>query len=231
MGSVAGLASMVSYPALLAVGLSPIAANVTNTVGLTFAGVGSTLGSRPELTDQRARLRLLAATSVLGGLAGAGLLLVTPADTFAKLVPVLIAGAALAVLSRPRAHLDLRPSRRDQGLQTVGIFGAAVYGGYFGAAAGVMMLAVLTLTSAELLPRSIAVKNLLLFIANAVAALVFVVTAPVAWTAALPLGVGFFLGGRTGPSVVRRSPAQPLRLFIVVAGLAVATHLAVQAYG
>lgn len=221
---------MVSYPALLVVGLSPIAANVTNTVGLTFAGVGSTLGSRPELTDQSARLRLLGATSMLGGLAGAGLLLVTPADTFAKLVPVLIAGAALAVLSRPRPHLDLRPTRRDQVLQTVGIFLAAVYGGYFGAAAGVMMLAVLTLTSAELLHRSIAVKNLLLFIANAVAAVVFVVTAPVAWAAAVPLGIGFFVGGRMGPVVVRRAPTQPLRWFIVVMGLAVAAKLALDAY-
>lgn len=227
----AGLASMVSYPALLAVGLSPVAANVTNTVGITFAGVGSTLGSRPELTGQRARLRLLGATAVAGGLSGAGLLLVTPAEAFEKLVPFLIGGAALAVLARPRAHLDVTPSPRDQVLQVVGIFLAAVYGGYFGAAAGVMMLAVLTLTSAELLPRSIALKNVLLFGANAVAAVFFVVAAPVAWAAAVPLGAGFFLGGRLGPSVVRRAPARPLRLFIAVAGLVVAARLAVTAYG
>ena len=227
----AGLASMVSYPALLAVGLPPVAANVTNTVGITFAGVGTALGSRPELTGQAARLRVLGATSVAGGLAGAVLLLVTPAEAFEKLVPFLIGGAALAVLARPRAHLEVTPSRRDQLLQAAGILLAAVYGGYFGAAAGVMMLAVLTLTSAELLPRSIALKNLLLFAANAVAALFFVVAAPVAWAAAVPLGAGFLIGGRLGPPVVRRAPARPLRLFIAAAGLVVAVRLAVSAYG
>ena len=102
VGSVAGLASMVSYPSLLAVGLSPVAANVTNTVGITCAGVGSTLGSRPELTGQGRSLRVPGLTAVAGGLAGGALLLVTPADAFEKLVPALIAGAALAVLARPR---------------------------------------------------------------------------------------------------------------------------------
>jgi uncharacterized membrane protein YfcA len=230
VGSVAGLASMVSYPALLAVGLSPVAANVTNTVGITFAGAGSTLGSRPELSGQRRSLRVLGATAVAGGLAGAALLLVTPADAFEKLVPLLIAGAALAVLARPRAHLDVVPGRRDEVLQVVGILLASVYGGYFGAAAGVMMLAVLTLTSAAPLPRSIALKNVLLFAANAVAALWFVVAGPVEWAAAVPIGAGFFLGGRLGPPVVRRAPARPLRLFIAASGLVVAAVLARDAW-
>ena len=230
VGSVAGLASMVSYPALLAVGLSPVAANVTNTVGITFAGVGSTLGSRPELSGQRRSLRVLGATAVAGGLAGAALLLVTPADAFEKLVPLLIAGAALAVLARPRAHLDVVAGRRDEALQVVGILLSSVYGGYFGAAAGVMMLAVLTLTSAAPLPRSIALKNVLLFAANAVAAMWFVVAGPVEWAAAVPIGAGFFLGGRLGPPVVRRAPARPLRLFIAASGLVVAAVLAHDAW-
>ena len=231
VGSVAGLASMVSYPSLLAVGLSPVAANVTNTVGITFAGVGSTLGSRPELAGQRTDLRHLGVTSVVGGLAGAALLLVTPSSTFEKLVPFLIGGAALAVLARPRAHLDVATGRGTAVAQAAGILLASLYGGYFGAAAGVMMLAVLTQTSAQPLPRLIALKNVLLFAANAVAALWFVVAGPVDWAAAVPIGVGFFLGGRLGPSVVRRAPAGPLRLFIAVAGLAVAAKLAVDAYG
>jgi len=230
VGSVAGLASMVSYPALLAVGLSPVAANVTNTVGITFAGVGSTLGSRPELAGQGRSLRVLGPTAVVGGLAGAALLLVTPAEAFEKLVPVLIAGAAVAVLVRPRAHLDVTPGRRDQVLQVAGILLASVYGGYFGAAAGVMMLAVLTLTSASPLPRSIALKNVLLFAANAVAAVWFVVAGPVEWAAAVPIGAGFFLGGRLGPPVVRRAPARPLRLFIAASGLVVAAVLARDAW-
>ena len=231
VGSVAGLASMVSYPSLLAVGLSPVAANVTNTVGITFAGVGSTLGSRPELAGQRTDLRRLGVTSVVGGLAGAALLLVTPSSTFEKLVPFLIGGAALAVLARPRAHLDVATGRGTAVAQVAGILLASLYGGYFGAAAGVMMLAVLTQTSAQPLPRLIALKNVLLFAANAVAALWFVVAGPVDWAAAVPIGVGFFLGGRLGPSVVRRAPAGPLRLFIAVAGLVVAAKLAVDAYG
>src|SRR5829696_8570246 len=111
---------MVSYPALLAVGLPPVAAKVTNMVGITFAMAGSTLGSRPELAGQRASLRTLGPTAVVGGLAGAGLLLVTPAEAFADVVPVLIAGAALAVLARPRAHLEVVPGRRDRVLQTGG---------------------------------------------------------------------------------------------------------------
>lgn len=230
VGSVAGLASMISYPSLLAVGLSPVAANVTNTVGITFAGVGTTMGSLPELAGQGRTLRRLGVTSVVGGLAGAGLLLVTPSSAFEKLVPVLIAGAALAVLARPRPHLDVVAGARDQLLQVVGILLAAVYGGYFGAAAGVMMLAILTLTTAEPLPRSIALKNLLLFAANAVAAIYFVVAGPVAWAAALPLGAGFFLGGRLGPVVVRRAPARPLRLFIAASGLVVAGVLALDAW-
>jgi uncharacterized membrane protein YfcA len=231
VGSVAGLASMVSYPSLLAVGLSPVAANVTNTVGITFAGAGSTLGSRPELRGQTPDLRRLGVTSVVGGLAGAALLLVTPSSTFEKLVPFLIGGAALAVLARPRAHLDVATGRGTEVAQVAGILLAALYGGYFGAAAGVMMLAVLTQTTAQPLPRLIALKNVLLFAANAVAALWFVIAGPVDWSAAVPIGVGFFLGGRLGPSVVRRAPAGPLRLFIAVSGLVVAAKLAADAYG
>jgi len=231
VGSVAGLASIVSYPSLLAVGLSPVAANVTNTVGITFAGVGSTLGSGPELRGQTPALRRLGVTSVVGGLAGAALLLVTPSTTFEKLVPFLIGGAALAVLARPRAHLVVATGRGAGVAQVVGILLASLYGGYFGAAAGVMMLAVLTQTSAQPLPRLIALKNVLLFAANAVAALWFVVAGPVDWAAAVPIGVGFFVGGRLGPSIVRRAPAGPLRLFISVAGLVVAAKLAADAYG
>jgi len=231
VGSVAGLASIVSYPSLLAVGLSPVAANVTNTVGITFAGAGSTLGSGPELRGQTPALRRLGVTSVVGGLAGAALLLVTPSTTFEKLVPFLIGGAALAVLARPRAHLDVATGRGTEVAQVVGILLASLYGGYFGAAAGVMMLAVLTQTSAQPLPRLIALKNVLLFAANAVAALWFVVAGPVDWAAAVPIGVGFFVGGRLGPSIVRRAPAGPLRLFISVAGLVVAAKLAADAYG
>jgi uncharacterized membrane protein YfcA len=232
VGTVAGLASMVSYPALLAVGLSPVAANVTNTVGITFSGVGSTLGARPELRGQRRAVLSLGVVAVAGGLLGAALLLVTPAEAFEKAVPFLIGGASLAVLTRPRPHRvgDGRDGRRAV-VRAVGILLAGLYGGYFGAAAGVMMLALLTWTTPASLARNIALKNVLLFLANTVAACAFVLFGPVEWAAALPLGLGFFAGGRVGPMVVRRAPERPLRLFIAAAGLLVAVRLGLDTYG
>jgi uncharacterized membrane protein YfcA len=230
VGGIAGLASIVSYPALLAVGLSPISANVTNTAALVFSGAGATLGSQPELRGQRRRVRVLGVTGLCGGLLGATLLLLTPSDTFAKLVPWLIGLSSLAILlPRPRAHpTEPAPDRR----WVVGsVFGIAVYGGYFGAAAGVLMLAMILLVTGEGVPRGNAVKNVVLGIANAVAAVGYALFADVAWAAALPLAIGFFLGGRLGPRVVRRVPQTLLRRLIAVAGLGLAVHLGIDAFG
>jgi uncharacterized membrane protein YfcA len=182
VGGIAGLASIVSYPALLAVGLSPISANVTNTAALVFSGAGATLGSQQELRGQRRRVRVLGVAGLCGGLLGATLLLLTPSDTFAKLVPWLIGLSSLAILlPRPRAHpTEPAPDRR----WVVGsVFGIAVYGGYFGAAAGVMLLALLLATTSETLPQSNAMKNLVLFGANLVAAVIFSVRGSVHWLA------------------------------------------------
>lgn len=210
--------------------MSPIAANVTNTVALTATGVGSTLGARPELAGQRERVTQLGVTAMVGGLAGALLLLATPAGAFERAVPILIGLASLAVLARPSPHRTAPHGRRDTVLLIAGMFLAAVYGGYFGAAAGVMMLAVLTMTTSDTLARSIAVKNFVLFAANVTSAVTFALTAPVQWAAALPLALGFFVGGRVGPYFVRRTPARPLRLLIALAGLAVASKLALDTY-
>ena len=229
VGGIAGLASIISYPALLAIGLSPVSANVTNTAALVFSGVGATVGSQPELRGQRRRVRVLGLAGRCGGLTGGTLLLLTPSDTFAKLVPWLIGLSSLAILlPRPRAHPD-GPSR-DRRWVVGSVFGIAVYGGYFGAAAGVMLLALLLATTAETLPQSNAMKNLVLVAANLVAAVIFAVAGSVHWLAALPLAAGFFLGGMLSPRVVRRMPAGPLRLVIAVAGAAIAVKLAVQAY-
>ncbi|MGH8895115.1 MAG: sulfite exporter TauE/SafE family protein, partial [Actinomycetes bacterium] len=222
--------SMVSYPALLAAGLSPVAANVTNTVAITASGVGSALGARPELRGQADLLRRLGLACLAGGLLGGVLLLVTPAEAFENVVPGFIAGASVAVLARPQAHPEAVRGRTGTAAQTGGIFLAAVYGGYFGAAAGVMMLAILSVTTSATLARDIALKNVLLLLANLVAAAFFVVAAPVDWGSAVPLGTGFFVGGRLGPAVVRRAPATPLRLFIALSGLVVAATLAVDTY-
>lgn len=231
VGSVAGLASLISYPALLAVGLAPVAANVTNTVALVASGVGSALGSRVELTGQGDRLRRLGLAAGTGGAVGACLLLLTPVGAFEVVVPVLIGSASVLVLLAPApaelAHLAALPA--GPGL-TAGIFGVGVYGGYFGAAAGVMMLAMLLMATGETTVRAIAAKNALLGLANGVAAVGFVLLGLVSWGAVLPLAVGFLVGGWLGPAVARRAPARLLRVCVGLTGLGLAGYLALDAW-
>jgi uncharacterized membrane protein YfcA len=229
-GSVAGLASVVSYPALLAVGLPPVSANVSNTVALVFGTVGSVGGSRPELRGQRARARRLAIVAVAGGLVGATLLLLTPSDQFALVVPWLIGGASMAVLLAPNASPTRRTVETPRWELIATVFAIAVYGGYFGAGAGVLLLAALMFMTGENLPRSNAMKNLTLGLANAVAAVAFALFGPVHWLAVLPLAAGFLIGGRTGPVIVRHAPTGPLRAVIALAGLGLAVHLGLDAY-
>jgi uncharacterized membrane protein YfcA len=239
IGSVAGLASLISYPALLATGLSPVAANITNTVSLVLNGVGSVGASRPELTGQGRRLVRLGVAGLLGGATGAALLLLTPSGAFEKLVPFLIASASVAMLvQRPPRELaaegavaQARHPHRDHWGMVLGTFAISVYGGYFGAAAGVLMLAMFLLTTGEEVPRGTALKNVVLALANTVAAVGYALFADVAWLAALPLAVGFFLGGTLGPRVVRRVPQTLLRRLIAAAGLGLAGYLAWRAFG
>jgi uncharacterized protein len=240
--TVVGLASIVSYPALLAIGLPPLPANMTNTVALLFTGVGAAAGSRPELTGQGGRVRRLAVIAAAGGAAGAALLLITPSQTFVRVAPVLIGVASLALLVRPRRDPESRagapgtggePGHSDRersGGLLAGVFGVAVYVGYFGAAAGIVMLALLTMMLAEPLARTNAVKNILGGVANTVAAVAFAVFGYVDWAAVAPLAAGFLIGCWAGPALVRRIPAQVLRVVVAVCGLAVAVRLGVSAY-
>jgi uncharacterized protein len=238
IGSIAGLASLVSYPALLATGMPPLTANVTNTVALVLNGVGSVSASRPELTGQRGRLVRLSVAGVLGGVAGVVLLLLTSPAAFERLVPFLIAGASVAILvQRPPRELAAEgaaeqaahPQRDSWGL-VLGTFTISIYGGYFGAAAGVLMLAMFLLVTGEGVPRGNAIKNVVLGVANTVAAVGYAFFADVAWLAALPLALGFFVGGRLGPGIVRRVPQTALRRTIALAGLALAVHLGIDAF-
>ena len=230
-GSIAGLASLVSYPALLAIGLTPVAANVTNTVALVFNTAGTMAGSRPELRGQRRRIRELGAIAVAGGLVGGAILLLTPAGSFERVVPWLIGLGSLTILwpRRPTPHPD-DPHVPASRLLVVGIFLIGVYGGYFGAAAGVLMVALLLIAIPETLARSNALKNLLLGMANAVAAVVFAIFGPVHWVAVIPLAAGLLTGGRIGPVIVRHSPARALRVLIALAGVGLAVHLGLDAY-
>ena len=227
-GSIAGLASLVSYPALLAVGLAPVAANVTNTVALVCSSTGSIIGSRPDLVGQGHRVRQLAVVGMVGGAAGGALLLLTPAESFERLVPWLIGGASLAILARRRivevAAVEHQPRMGTGTVVGVGLVG--VYGGYFGAGAGVMLLALMLWATAEPLPRCNAVKNVVLGLANGVAAVAFAIFGDVHWDLVVPLGLGLLVGGRLGPVIVRRAPQGPLRVAIAVAGMGLAVKLA-----
>ena len=230
-GSVAGLASLVSYPALLAAGLPAVSANVSNTVALVFGSVGSVSGSVVELRGQRVHARRFGAIALAGGTCGGLLLLVTPSGAFVRVVPWLIGGASVAILIQRAPHRLARiEGRRATWALSVGVFLITLYGGYFGAAAGVLLLALLLSTGGESLARSNAMKNLVLGLANAVASVAFIAFGPVRWSAVVPLALGFLVGGRLGPLVVRRAPAGPLRVLIACAGLALAVHLGLDAY-
>ena len=229
-GSIAGLASLVSYPALLAVGLPPVTANVSNTVALVLNSIGSVWGSRPELTGQRAQARRLGVIAVAGGITGGFLLLATPSSAFELIVPWLLGLASIGILVRRNPEATPRSPAWSAAAFDAGIFLIGVYGGYFGAGAGVLLLSLLLFATTEPLPRSNALKNVLLGLANTVAAVAFVAFGPVRWTAVVPLAAGFLLGGRLGPMVVRRAPAGPLRAMVACAGIGLAVHLGLDAY-
>jgi len=235
-GSIAGLASVATYPALLAVGLPPVTANVTNTVALVFNGIGSVLGSRPELKGQGAWLKRIAPAAAVGGAIGAALLLATPAGGFERIVPILLGLASVAILLPHEGGQDARVAHHQRHtvrvvLEAAGIFVICIYGGYFGAAAGVLLLAMLLRTGGATLAHANAGKNVILGVANVVAAVIFAIFTPVQWWAVVPLGLGCLIGSRLGPVVVRHAPAGPIRVVIGVAGLALAVKLGLDAYG
>lgn len=234
-GSIAGLASVCTYPALLLVGLPPVTANVTNTVAVVFNGIGSIWGSRPELAGQGAWIKRIVPIAALGGVCGAALLLSTPAEGFEKVVPFLLAFASVAILLPRKEYQEAQvANHRDHMLKVMleagAIFLITIYGGYFGAAAGVLLLALLLRAGGATLAHANAGKNVILGVANSVAALIFVFLAPVAWAAVVPLGVGCLIGSRLGPIIVRHAPAKPLRVLIGAAGMALAINLALDAY-
>ena len=228
---VVSLASVISYPALLALGVPPVAANVTNTVSLVFTGMGSTLGSRRELGGLGRTVLRLAAVTALGGATGAALLLLLPGRAFELVAPVLVAGASVLLWLQPRLRERLPLHPRGMTPSTVlALYAAAIYTGYFGAAGGILTLVVLGSILEVPLVRLNAVKNAIAGFANGVAALGFVVFGPVDWSAVVPLAAGFLLGGWLGPSVARRLPEDVLRALVAGCGVTVALVLAWRTY-
>jgi uncharacterized membrane protein YfcA len=231
-GSIAGLASLVSYPALLAVGLPPIAANVTNTTAMMATTAGAAAGSRLELRGQGRRLLVLSGQMATGGLMGAVLLLTTPAQAFEAVVPWLVALGSALLLARDRLRMwavRTRPTvaarRAGASWWPLALILVGAYGGYFGAGAGIILLATLAVRDSEPLAVTNAVKNIGTGVANAVATLVYLFVAPVDVAAAAALGAGALIGAWIGPRIVRVLPERPLRYAIALAGLGLALWL------
>ncbi|GAA3565259.1 sulfite exporter TauE/SafE family protein [Amycolatopsis ultiminotia] len=231
VGATAGLASLVSYPALLAAGLPPVIANMTNTVAMLGTTVGAAGGARPELAGQARRLLPLCVVTTAGGACGGLVLLASPADAFTVVVPWLIGGASLVLMAGPRLRRAAE-HREHRGIGPVtgtAAFLVGVYGGYFGAAAGVLMLALLSTVWSQPLARTTAAKNIATGTANLVAAVVFAFTGKVFWPAAAAVCLGSVAGSWLGSVLVRYLPATPLRIAIGLGGLALATALGRQA--
>lgn len=232
VNTVVGSGSLLTFPTLVAFGYSPLVANVSNTVGLVPGSVSGAVGYRRELVGQRHRLRRLGALSLAGGLLGAGLLLLLPGDSFERVVPYLIVLACALVVAQPRlSALMLRRAETHEArsgphpILDVGVFLTAIYGGYFGAAQGVILIALLGIFIDDHLQRLNATKNVMAALVNGVAAVLFVSFAHVAWLPVALLAVGSTIGGQIGAKVGRRLPAPLLRVLIIVVGLAVAVKL------
>ncbi|MDQ1105981.1 sulfite exporter TauE/SafE family protein [Nocardioides zeae] len=224
--STVGVASLLTFPVLVAVGLPPVTANVSNTIGLVPAGLGAAAGFRDELrAHPRLAAQLLCLTAV-AGIGGAALLVLLPAGVFEAIVPWLILGTCVLVALQPRIAAWLRHRRGEDGEARIRltplvvgcVLLVGVYGGYFGAGAGVMMLAVLALSFDIELHVAGALRTLTVMAANITAGVVFALTADVDWGVVGLLAVGSVLGGYVGARIAKRLPATCLRVAIVVAG-------------
>jgi len=239
VNAIAGGGTLITFPALLAVGLPPVVANITSSVGLVAGYAGGSLGYRRELAGQGARVRALVPVAVLGGLAGAVVLLVTPAEAFRVAVPYLVLLACGLLAAQPRLArivADRRAAREGAGPDgtstadtgwdvRAGVLVSSVYGSYFGAGLGVLLLGVLGVLVKDGLQRLNALKGLLSLIVNAVGVAVFVFSGRVEWPVAIALGVAAWVGGLLGVRLARVLPAKVLRYAVVLLGVTVAVVL------
>jgi hypothetical protein len=225
--TIVGAGSLITFPTLLALGLPPVVANVTNTVGLVPGSISGALGYRPELRGQGGRMRLVLPAAALGGLSGAALLLLLPGSTFELVVPYLILVAVGLVAFQGRIAAAVRPAATHDAprLAVVFVYLAAIYGGYFGAAQGVILVALLGLALPDALQRTNAAKNLVAVVVNGVAAVLFVFVAAIRWDVVLPLSLGAVAGGVLGARVGRRLRPAVLRAVIIVVGTLVAGRM------
>jgi uncharacterized protein len=231
INTIVGSGSLISYPVMVFLGLPPVAANITNTVGLVPGSITGAWAYRRELRNVRPVLVQVGAASVVGAVIGALLLTVLPDQLFQLVVPVLIAGAALLVFFQPRIIEAINPAHETRWLPLIAaVFAASIYGGYFSAAQGVILLAILGLYLGHGIQTQNALKNLLQCIVNIVASIYFVFTGEVHWPWVLCLAIGTTLGAFAGYWLARRLPARIFRIFIAVFGVIVAVLMAYLAF-
>jgi uncharacterized membrane protein YfcA len=224
INTVVGSGTLITFPVLLAFGYAPVTANVSNTIGLVPGSVSGAIGYRRELSGQKARAIRLGTMSVAGGITGAVLLLVLPASAFKAIVPVFIAIALILTVAQPRlaAWLSKREidfERRGSLAMPLAVYLTGVYGGYFGAAQGILLLAILGVALAQDLHRTNALKNVLAGLVNGVAGVYFIFAAHVDWGPAAIIAVASILGAQLGARFGRRLPPAALRGLIVVVGV------------
>jgi uncharacterized membrane protein YfcA len=227
VNSIAGGGALITFPTQVALGVPPLAANVTNTVGIVPASVGGALGYSDLLREQSRRFTRLLVPMLLGAAAGTALLLLTPDAAFEAIVPVLIALSCLLLLLQPRLSPRLSHAGNERSpYLTAGVLFCGAYAAYFGSAVSILLFAILALFVADTLQHLNAIKIVLAGSANLLAALAYAFLAPVQWRFAVTIMVSSFLGGRVGAHYARRIPADPLRISIAAIGLVVAAVLA-----
>ncbi|GAJ26547.1 integral membrane protein [Liquorilactobacillus sucicola DSM 21376 = JCM 15457] len=241
LASIAGLASLVSYPALLLVGLPPVIANVTNTTALIFSGIGSTFSSLKELRGHWKELLVYTLLSLIGSIGGSMLLLIAPASSFEKVVPFFIFFAGILLFTSGRKNAVATSKLKNAAvkkhnkwwislLSLIGICVVGAYTGYFGAAGGVIFLAILSVITDHDFATVNAMKNTIAFAGNLVATLIFIFNSHIDWLFVAPLGFGLLIGGYLGPIIVRHVNIHLLRSLISLAAFGLAIYLFVTAY-
>jgi uncharacterized protein len=234
VNAIVGSGSLISFPVLVGAGFERLAANIANNIGQFPGSISAVVGYRKELVGQNARIKKLVPISFVGSVIGASLLLAYP-GSFKQVVPILILVGVVLVLASP--HVQKRVKARREASGTVvgvdhinnaalaAVLVAGIYGGYFGAGQGVILVGVLGMSLSDELVRVNALKNVLAMVVNGVAAVVFIARGDIAWLAALLVGIGAIVGAQIGSKVGRKIPANVLRSIIGVVGVAVAINL------
>ncbi len=233
MNAIVGAGSLISFPTLLFFGYPALIANVSNTVGLVPGAASGAIGYRRELVGQQKRAVPLVIASLLGGLTGGVVLLVLPPSAFERIVPILILVACALVAVQPRLSRAIATRRIAAGRShgeggpalLAGVYLTAIYGGYFGAAQGVILIALLAILVTDELQRLNGLKIVLASAVNGIAAILFILVAPVAWPPAILIAIGSIVGGQLGAHVGRRLSPFALRTLIIVVGTVVAGKL------